>query len=293
MMRNSRKLLTLETEQTIPTSQNPIYDIPPETLSPLSSNNSSSSSKIKSESSISTSSSSFGNSNSSPPFDSSIALTLLVLLTALFFVGLFSIYIRRFAEDSSVDLTRRRRGFPPDLSSSPFAARMGGKGKGVDLAVLQALPVYAYGSSAKLGTDASECAICLSEYGESECVKVIPICGHVFHVSCIDAWLSSHVTCPLCRTVDLFSTAEGKAVKGKQVVLEVEEEVEVEEETVLSVAQVEGDGECNETELRLREDGRNTWNGERDIVGPIVLMRRTSSSPWLSERVVLQRTLSF
>ncbi|GAB4824820.1 hypothetical protein Ancab_007690 [Ancistrocladus abbreviatus] len=287
MMRNSRKLLTLETEQTIPTSQNPIYDIPPETLSPLSSNNSSSSSKIKSESSITTSSSSFGNSNSSPPFDSSIALTLSVLLTAIFFMSLFCIYIRHFAEDSSVDLTRRRRGSPPDLSSSPFAARMGGKGKGVDLAVLQALPVYAYGSSAKLGTDASECAICLSEYGESECVKMIPLCGHVFHVSCIDAWLSSHVTCPLCRTVDLFSTAEGKAVKGKQVVLEVEEE------TVLSVAQVEGDGECNETELRLMEDGRNTWNGERDIVGPIVLMRRISSFPWLSERVVLQRTVSF
>ncbi|GAB4824822.1 hypothetical protein Ancab_007692 [Ancistrocladus abbreviatus] len=287
MMRNSRKLLTSETEQTIPTSQNPIYDIPPETLSPLSSNNSSSSSKIKSESSITTSSSSFGNSNSSPPFDSTIALTILVLLTALFFVGLFSIYICRFAEDSSVDLTRRRRG-----SSSPFAARMGGKEKGVDLAVLQALPVYAYGSSAKKGTDASECAICLSEYEESECVKVIPLCGHVFHVSCIDAWLSSHVTCPLCRTVDLFSTAEGKAVKEKQVVLEVEEE-EVEEETVLSVAQVEGAGECNETELRSREDERNTWNGERDIVGPMVLTRRTSSSPWLSEQVVLRRTLSF
>ncbi|PNT76939.1 hypothetical protein BRADI_1g55913v3 [Brachypodium distachyon] len=29
--------------------------------------------------------------------------------------------------------------------------------------------------------------------------RVLPWCGHVFHVECVDTWLRSHATCPLCR----------------------------------------------------------------------------------------------
>uniref|UniRef100_J3KXL7 RING-type E3 ubiquitin transferase n=1 Tax=Oryza brachyantha TaxID=4533 RepID=J3KXL7_ORYBR len=30
-------------------------------------------------------------------------------------------------------------------------------------------------------------------------VRELPNCGHVFHVECVDAWLRSRTTCPLCR----------------------------------------------------------------------------------------------
>jgi hypothetical protein len=43
------------------------------------------------------------------------------------------------------------------------------------------------------------CSICLSDYKESEVVRVIPNCGHMFHTDCIDQWLRSHATCPICR----------------------------------------------------------------------------------------------
>ncbi|KAL3530486.1 hypothetical protein ACH5RR_009808 [Cinchona calisaya] len=52
--------------------------------------------------------------------DSSMTVTILVLLTALFFMGLFSIYIRRFAEEDSSDNRRRRH------PSRPSSARPGG-----------------------------------------------------------------------------------------------------------------------------------------------------------------------
>jgi hypothetical protein len=49
------------------------------------------------------------------------------------------------------------------------------------------------------------CSICLSDYEESEVVRVIPNCGHMFHMDCIDEWLRLHATCPICRTSPLPS----------------------------------------------------------------------------------------
>lgn len=91
-----------------------------------------------------------------------------------------------------------------------------------------------------------ECAICLSEFEEREWVKGIPYCGHVFHAECIDTWLSSHVTCPLCRTAKLFPSEK--------------KEKEVEEGS--SVGEVQGD------EVRLVVDECDTWHGgEREVGG--------------------------
>lgn len=44
------------------------------------------------------------------------------------------------------------------------------------------------------------CSICLSDYKDSEVLRVIPDCGHMFHAVCIDQWLRTHATCPVCRT---------------------------------------------------------------------------------------------
>ncbi|KAI8005141.1 E3 ubiquitin-protein ligase ATL4 [Camellia lanceoleosa] len=36
---------------------------------------------------------------------------------------------------------------------------------------------------------------------------LLPLCCHAFHTDCIDAWLSSNQTCPLCKS-DVYSTEE-------------------------------------------------------------------------------------
>ncbi|KAL3354380.1 hypothetical protein AABB24_018832 [Solanum stoloniferum] len=141
------------------------------------------------------------------PFDSSMTLTILVLLTALFFMGFFSIYIRHFAGDTTTstgyDDDRRRRN--PSLSSSSSSANRSCR-KGMDPSTVQSLPLISYGGAAKHLIE--DCPICLSEFEVSELVRLIPYCRHVFHQQCLDTWLSSHVTCPLCRSTQFFKNVD-------------------------------------------------------------------------------------
>lgn len=43
------------------------------------------------------------------------------------------------------------------------------------------------------------CSVCLGDYQANEKLQQIPPCGNTFHMDCIDLWLTSHTTCPLCR----------------------------------------------------------------------------------------------
>ncbi|CAA0837705.1 RING-H2 finger protein ATL7 [Striga hermonthica] len=45
----------------------------------------------------------------------------------------------------------------------------------------------------------TQCSVCLGDYLGEDRLQQIPACGHTFHMYCIDLWLSTHTTCPLCR----------------------------------------------------------------------------------------------
>ncbi|MCO5612001.1 hypothetical protein L7F22_066262 [Adiantum nelumboides] len=69
---------------------------------------------------------------------------------------------------------------------------------GLDRAIVQGLPMFSF-SALKGMKEGLECAVCLSRYESSEVLRLLPKCKHAFHVDCVDVWLSSHSTCPLCR----------------------------------------------------------------------------------------------
>jgi hypothetical protein len=93
--------------------------------------------------------------------------------------------------------------------------------KGLQKVQIESFPVFTYGaataSTSKLqkyiecrgggggggglviGTSRDDCAVCLSEYQNGEQVRLLPLCRHSFHLHCIDTWLSTHETCPVCR----------------------------------------------------------------------------------------------
>ncbi|EYU20442.1 hypothetical protein MIMGU_mgv1a025601mg [Erythranthe guttata] len=69
---------------------------------------------------------------------------------------------------------------------------------GLDRTLIETLPFFRF-SSLKGSKDGLECSVCLSRFDESEILRLLPKCRHAFHMSCIDKWLESHSSCPLCR----------------------------------------------------------------------------------------------
>ncbi|XP_071741127.1 RING-H2 finger protein ATL78-like, partial [Rutidosis leptorrhynchoides] len=70
---------------------------------------------------------------------------------------------------------------------------------------LSDIPVVVYRLEMK--SPVTDCPICLGDFTEGEKVRILPKCKHWFHVKCIDRWLLSHSSCPICRQL-LFELEE-------------------------------------------------------------------------------------
>ncbi|XP_074369377.1 RING-H2 finger protein ATL78-like [Apium graveolens] len=127
-------------------------------------------------------------------FDTDVVMILSVLMCAVIcLLGLNSVIrctlrCSRFAASES------------NASSSTSLAN-----KGITKKALKTFPVVKYSAELKLPGLGAECVICLSEFTPKQHVKLLPKCNHGFHVKCIDRWLTSHSSCPICRNC-LFQT---------------------------------------------------------------------------------------
>uniref|UniRef100_M4CGS1 RING-type E3 ubiquitin transferase n=1 Tax=Brassica campestris TaxID=3711 RepID=M4CGS1_BRACM len=68
--------------------------------------------------------------------------------------------------------------------------------------VLDSLPVFKFSSVTRRSSasNSSDCAVCLSRFEPDDQLRLLPLCCHAFHADCIDIWLVSNQTCPLCRS---------------------------------------------------------------------------------------------
>ncbi|KAM3357426.1 RING-H2 finger protein ATL70 [Capsicum galapagoense] len=76
---------------------------------------------------------------------------------------------------------------------------------GLDEETLSNFPKVMYSEACKdyYSTASSCCSICLADYKNSDMLRQLPDCGHLFHLKCVDPWLRLHPTCPICRTSPL------------------------------------------------------------------------------------------
>ncbi|XP_042017876.1 RING-H2 finger protein ATL67-like [Salvia splendens] len=70
---------------------------------------------------------------------------------------------------------------------------------GLEPVVVAAIPTMKFNREAFSSRENTQCSICLCEYQEKEVLRIMPKCGHSFHLCCIDVWLRKQSTCPVCR----------------------------------------------------------------------------------------------
>ncbi|XVE62378.1 hypothetical protein DITRI_Ditri06bG0113700 [Diplodiscus trichospermus] len=133
--------------------------------------------------------------DSGTDFSPLIIAVICILATAFILVSYYTIvskYCRRRRQDhTSLELNGSRDEMNHDgMQTAP---------EGLDEALIKSIRVCKYkkGDGSVEGTD---CSVCLSEFQEDESLRLLPKCSHAFHVPCIDTWLKSHSSCPLCRT---------------------------------------------------------------------------------------------
>ncbi|XP_074370945.1 RING-H2 finger protein ATL46-like [Apium graveolens] len=129
-------------------------------------------------------------------------LIIIVVLAVLFFIsGLLHLLVRFLTKQPSS--TASQSGRYPEISSSDALQRQLQQlfhlhDSGLDQAFIDALPVFVYKEIKGL-KQPFDCAVCLCEFSENDKLRLLPTCSHAFHLGCIDTWLLSNSSCPLCR----------------------------------------------------------------------------------------------
>ncbi|GFP80078.1 RING-H2 finger protein atl47 [Phtheirospermum japonicum] len=134
---------------------------------------------------------------------SPIILVIIVLLAAVFFISaLLHLLIRYLIKQRSAN----SHNYPQVSSSGAFQRQLQQlfhlHDSGLDQAYIDALPVFLY-KDIMGSKEPFDCAVCLCEFSEQDRLRLLPSCSHAFHIDCIDTWLLSNSTCPLCRGVIL------------------------------------------------------------------------------------------
>ncbi|XP_012081952.1 RING-H2 finger protein ATL46 [Jatropha curcas] len=145
--------------------------------------------------------------SSSPPSSgtriSPAVLFIIVILAVLFFIsGLLHLLVRFLIKHPSSSASSQSNRFP-EISGSDALQRQLQQlfhlhDSGLDQAFIDALPVFVYKEIVG-PKEPFDCAVCLCEFSEKDKLRLLPTCSHAFHINCIDTWLLSNSTCPLCR----------------------------------------------------------------------------------------------
>lgn len=143
---------------------------------------------------------------------------MLSAVISLFFVVVVVVLLHLYAR-CILRRQSRRRAILRQLSMGVVAAQTHTHQPpkiGLEPSVIAALPLFLYKKSGQPNDPPIECAVCLSALEEEEMARVLPNCNHTFHSQCIDMWLHSNATCPICR-----AGAEPKPGEGKREQAEV------------------------------------------------------------------------
>ncbi|OAY61554.1 hypothetical protein MANES_01G198400v8 [Manihot esculenta] len=128
---------------------------------------------------------------------------IIVIIAVIFFIsGLLHLLVRFLIKHRSSSSVSESNRYPEMSESDAFRRQLHQlfhlHDSGLDQAFIDALPVFLYKDIMGL-KEPFDCAVCLCEFSGKDQLRLLPVCSHAFHIDCIDTWLLSNSTCPLCR----------------------------------------------------------------------------------------------
>ncbi|KAG8378943.1 hypothetical protein BUALT_Bualt07G0037100 [Buddleja alternifolia] len=138
---------------------------------------------------------------------SPIILLVIVIVAIVFFaLGLIQLLIRCCTKSSSFSSISQSNRFSEAAASASYTFQRQLQqlfqlhDSGLDQALIDALPIFYYKEIMGL-KEPFDCASCQCEFSDCDKLKFLPNCAHAFHIHCIETWLLSNSTCPLCRSL--------------------------------------------------------------------------------------------
>lgn len=135
-----------------------------------------------------------------------LVILLTVILLVVFFIGFFALYFCKCFYHTLTEAWNNHygNGSPGNQNQSQQDNNPGlpPVNPGLEPHIIQSFPTFPFSSVKDLREDKCglECAICLLEFEEEHILlRLLTTCYHVFHQECIDRWLESNKTCPVCR----------------------------------------------------------------------------------------------
>ncbi|MCD7451439.1 hypothetical protein HAX54_011846 [Datura stramonium] len=168
-------------------------------------------------------------------------------------------------------------------NGTPIGTRISANGQGLDPAIIKSFPTFTYSSvkdyrKEKYGL---ECAICLVEFEDDSLLRLVTSCNHVYHQDCIDLWLESHKTCPVCRakldSPEVLKKRSQTTTVNNNVMRDINEDESL-EDTLSIVIQDDNDDDNDDDrkEEEKDESGRNTNSRDSETLERAELQNRVA-----------------
>ncbi|KAI9072377.1 hypothetical protein K1719_045658 [Acacia pycnantha] len=141
-----------------------------------------------------------------------LAVTFIVWLSLYLFFRHLNLRLQR-PSPSSFSSSSRRNATPATATAMPvFSTSRHFSLEIPSASIIDSLPIFEFSSITRLSSASDstggDCAVCLSKFEQRDLLRLLPLCCHSFHVECIDTWLQSNLTCPLCRSAISASDSE-------------------------------------------------------------------------------------
>ncbi|KAK4261461.1 hypothetical protein QN277_004454 [Acacia crassicarpa] len=136
--------------------------------------------------------------NSSPNFSPLVIAVIGIVASALLLVSYYTIISKYCGNPESSD-TQNHNDLSNEVDHNPSLQEpWQAPPSGLDEALIKSITVCKYKKEDGL-ISVADCSVCLSEFKDDDTIRLLPKCSHAFHIPCIDTWLKSHSSCPLCR----------------------------------------------------------------------------------------------